>query len=126
MPLLFPLGYILLTEMVGNHGCKTRIKQFSSVFNFFRSKMQLASVVFLLFLALRSVSFWPQPPGAPLALRRVEPRFKDDSATVASASRQRRLRMHPRCAMTISRLVTNSDSVGERGVMAGSIGVEHR
>lgn len=82
-----------------------------SVFNFFRPKTQLASVGFLLFLALRSVSFWPLPPGAPLALRRVEPRFKDDSVTVASASLQRRLRTHPRCATTISRLVTNSDSV---------------
>lgn len=93
---------------------KTDQKLFS-VFNFPRSKTQLASVGFLLFLPLRPVSFWPLPPGAPLAPRKAEPRFKVDSATVANASPQRRFRTRPAYTKTATRLVTDSDSVREVG-----------
>lgn len=111
LPTLFPLVYFLLVEMGGKRGAtKSRIKPFSPFFNFPRSKTQLAGVGFLLFLPLRCVSFWPLPPGAPLA-----PRFKDDSATVANASPQRRFRILPGCTTATTRPVTNSGSVTDVG-----------
>lgn len=81
---------------------KKKIKTISTFFRFLRSKTQLANVGFLLFLPLRLVPFWPLPSSAPLAPRKEEPRFKDDSVTVANVSLQRRFRTHPGCTETVT------------------------